>query len=161
MSLAILIIVIFVLSIVGISGAGTSEDALSGIKAIINNGVVRFALIFGLFSMMTSVLGVAESLRETFLWDYKINKKLSWFLAVAVPYALYCLGFDNLIAVIGLSGALAGGFSAIMLIFAFMHMREQRHDLSMFKHAVSDRFFYFIIFLFVSGIGYTLLTFFN
>ncbi len=161
MFLSILVIIIFVLSIVGISGATTSEDALSGVKIIIDNGVVRFALIFGLFSMMTSVLGVAESLRETFLWDYKINKKLSWFLAVAIPYIFYCLGFDSLIAVIGLSGALAGGFSAIMLIFAFMNMRAQKNDLTMFKRAVSDRFFYFIIFLFVSGIGYTLLTFFN
>lgn len=161
MILSVLVIVIFVLSIVGISGAKTSEDALSGIKMIIDNGVVSFALILGLFSMMTSFLGVAEALRETFLWDYKINKKLSWFLVVAVPYILYCLGFDKLIAVVGLSGAIAGGFSAIILIFAFMRMREQKHNLKMFKHVISDRFFYFIVFLFVSGIGYTLLTFFN
>jgi len=161
MSLAILVIVIFVLSIIGISGNETSQDALSGIKPIINHGVIRFALTFGLFSMLTSVLGVAESLRETFIWDYKINRRLSWFLAVAIPYVLYCIGLDSLIIVIGLSGSLAGGFSAIMLIFAFMHMRAQKHNLSMFKHAVSDNFFYFIIFLFVSGIGYTLLTFFS
>jgi len=161
MIISMLITAIFVLSIVGISGKMTSEDALSGLKLSLNNGILRFALVFGFLSIMTSVLGAIESLRETFSWDYKVNKNIALLLTVIIPYLLYCFGFNDLISVIGLTGALAGGFSTIMLIFAFIKMRNKKHDLSLFKYAVSDKFFYLIILLFLSGIGYTLFSFLN
>ena len=161
MIISMLITAIFVLSIVGISGKMTSEDALSGLKLSLNNRILRFALVFGFLSIMTSVLGAIESLRETFSWDYKVNKNIALLLTVIIPYLLYCFGFNDLISVIGLTGALAGGFSTIMLIFAFIKMRNKKHDLSLFKYAVSDKFFYLIILLFLSGIGYTLFSFLN
>ena len=59
--LAVIITTIFTLTIVGISGAHTSEDALTGIRAVLDDGVIILALIFGIFSMMTSFFGVSES----------------------------------------------------------------------------------------------------
>lgn len=146
-----LVTVVFVLTIVGISGPLTTENALSGVKLILGDGVIVLALIFGVISMMTSVFGVAESIKETLWWDYKVNKTAAWALAVGVPYALYVLGVNSLVDVIGFAGAIAGGFSAVMMIATFMKMRKQGKKLLIFDYFPGNYVLYIIILLLVLG----------
>ena len=124
----IIVIIAFTLVIVGISGAATTPDALTGIMAVLGDGMIVFALIFGVLTMVTSFLGVAESIRETLWWDYKFKKNLAWALAVFVPYLLYLAGLKNLIDVISFAGAVAGGTSAIILILIYRKLRNRRVD---------------------------------
>jgi len=159
MLLAILITTLFTFTIVGISGSLTSEDALSGVKAILDDGVIILALVFGIFSMMTSVFGVAESLKETFWWDFKINKNLSWLLAVSVPYILYLSGLTSLVKVISFIGAIGGGFTAIMLILVFKKLKKE-NKLSLFTIKPHKLLLDLMIFLFACGIIYELYFFF-
>ncbi len=150
---------IFSLAVVGITGSDTTPDSLSGVKAALNGGVVVLALVFGLFSIITSVLGVAESVKETLWWDFKINKHLAWAITVIVPYSLYVFGIDNLSAVISFIGAVGGGFSAIMLIVVFLKIKKQSHLLPMFKKTPKSIWMYVLILLFLVGIFYEIYNF--
>ena len=138
MILSSLILVLFVFVIVGISGTNTSPDALVGVQQVFANGIITLALIFGLFSMMTSIIGVAESLKETFWWDFKVNKTLAWALAVFVPYVLYLAGITDLIGVISFIGAVGGGFCAIVMLIVFLKIqsapwvKEKKNKMPMF-----------------------------
>lgn len=151
MGLSLAVTAVFVLTIVGISGPDTTQNALSGAKAVIDNGVITIALVFGVITMMTSVFGVAEAVKETLVWDYKMKNLPAWALSVGVPYLLYCLGVNSLISVIGFAGAIAGGFSAVMKIIAFMKMKKQGKQLLMFDYFPGDYILFFIILLLLLG----------
>lgn len=148
---SIIVIVLFTLTIVGISGENTSEDALTGVKTILDDGVIILALIFGIFSMMTSFFGVSEAIKETLWWDFKVNKNLSWFLSVSVPYVLFCLGLTSLVKVISFIGAVGGGFAATMLIIVFIKLKKEG-KLSLFSIKPPMFLLYLLIVLLISGI---------
>ena len=159
MILSSLILVLFVFVIVGISGENTSSDALIGVQQIFANGVITLALIFGLFSIMTSIIGVSESLKETFWWDFKINKTLAWALAVFIPYILYLAGITNLISVISFIGAVAGGFCAVVMLIIFLKIKNKKNKMPMFASKPPNALVYLLIGLFAVGIIYEILTF--
>lgn len=153
-----LIILVFVTVIVGISGNQTSPDALSGVKAVLNDGVIFFSLIFGILTMMTSFFGVAESIKETLNWDFKVNKTLSWALAVFLPYSFYLLKFEDLSEILGVIGSLGGGFCGIVLMLIFLKMRKKRGALPLFDgHKPGRLAVSFFILIFLSGIIYQIL----
>lgn len=150
--LSVATIAIFTLVIVGISGSRTSPDALAGVKLILNDGVVFFSLIFGVLTMITSFLGVAEAVRETLWWDFKLNKNLAWAIAVFIPYFLYLLNIKNLIWIISFAGAVAGGLSGIFLILIFKKSGAKESPL--FKRRLPDLITGLLVGLFGCGILY-------
>ncbi len=149
------IIVAFTLTIAGISGSNTTPDALIGVHAIMD-GAIILALIFGIFSMVTSFFGVAESIKETLNWDFKVNKTLSWALAVFVPYAFYLYGVRELSDVIVLVGSIGGGICAIVLIMIFNKIRKKKNGMILFDYKPSVILQWMLIILFVFGIIYTM-----
>jgi len=165
--LPVLVISIFVIVIIGITGENTTADALTGIKNLFNGGIISIALIFGIFTMVTSFLGVAESIRETLWWDYKVNSYMAWALAVFVPYILYIMGLKNLIGVISFAGAVAGGLSAIILILIFIKLKKQKgktsiikkDKLTLFKYHPNNFISYLLVALFICGIIYEVVNF--
>jgi len=159
--LPIFVIIIFTLVIVGISGSNTTPDALVGVKNIMNDGVIFLSLIFGVLTMITSFLLVAESIRETLWWDFKVNKHLSWALAVFVPYILYVIGVKNLTNVISFAGAIAGGLCGIVLILVFKKLKKQKNKLVLFKYKPGNFIIYFLIGLFICGAIYEIYYFFG
>jgi len=82
------LMLVFVMVILGITGAGTSPDTLAGLGAVLSDGVVTFSLIFGLLAIITSYIVTAQSTEEIFEWDFRISNKLAWFLAGFIPYFL-------------------------------------------------------------------------
>jgi hypothetical protein len=122
-------------------------------------GVVTIALIFGIISMVTSFIGVAEAIKETFWWDFKVNKLLAWALAVFVPYFMFLFGFKNLIGIISFAGAVAGGMSAIILIMVFKKLGDQKMGLALFKKKPNIIILSFLVSLFVLGVVYEIWAF--
>ncbi len=154
-----IIIAVFTLTIVGISGGATTPDALVGISGILGEGVIKIALIFGVLTMVTSFFGVAEAIKETFWWDYGFNKNAAWAVAVFIPYLLYLAGMKSIIDVVSFAGGVAGGFSAAMLMLVFLKLKKQKtlfgkDKLVLFKYKPANFIIYFLIGLFMLGVGY-------
>jgi len=147
MVLSSVILLVFVFVVVGISGASTTPDALLGIKNVLSNSVISLVLLFGLLSMLTSLFGVSEAIKETLAWDFKINEKLSWFLAIIVPYLLYVLGVRDLIGVISFIGAVGGGVCITLLLLIFLKMKKQKIKLLMFTSVPSNTVIYSLMFM--------------
>jgi len=159
MLLSSLISILFVFVIVGVSGIDTTPDALVGVQKILANGVITLVLIFGLFSIMTSIIGVAESIKETLWWDFKINKTLSWALAIFTPYILYLTGITDLIGVISFIGAVGGGFCAIVMLIIFLKIKKKKRKMPMFTRKPSNALVYLLIGLFIVGMIYEVINF--
>ncbi len=148
------VIIAFTLTIVGISGGSTTADALTGVKLLLDDGVIFFSLIFGVLTMITSFLGVAASIEDTYTWDFGISKKLAYVLTVFIPYIMYVVGFKNLIHIISFSGAVSGGLCGIALILIFKRLKNKKRSLELFKIKPGTLISYFLIGVFVLGIIY-------
>ena len=153
---AMLITALFVLTVVGISGAGTTSDSLKGVKAVLDDGVVFLALIFGVLTMTTSFILVAEAIRETLWWDYHVNRYSAWGIAVFTPFVLYLIGIRDLTSVISLAGGVAGSLSVIMLLVVFRKLLKQPEKMVIFKRQPAKIFVYLLIGLFAFGMAYEL-----
>lgn len=151
MTIVTIVMFAFILTIVGVSGVGTSQNALSGVTGLLDSRVIVMALLFGVVCMMTSVFGVAEAVKETLNWDFKINKNLAYILAVGVPYLLYVLGFDNLINVINFAGAIAGGSAATILMLIFLKVKKKYGKIKIMERQPGNYFAYILITMFFIG----------
>ncbi len=115
---------LFAAAVVGITDAETSQIATIKLGEAMGQKMVVFANLFAIFAMTTSFLALGLALKEMYNFDYRLNSRLSWALAVAVPITAFLLGVKGFIAVIGTVGVLAGGAAGIMIIL--MHMKARK-----------------------------------
>jgi tyrosine-specific transport protein len=115
---------LFVLAIVGATGALTTPDTLAGLKTIFGSGFVFIALLLGLLAVVTSFITFAESTKEIFFWDLKINKTKAWLLALIPPLIFYVLGFHNLTQVVAITGSVSGGLIGIIFVWLFYKAKK-------------------------------------
>ena len=156
----VVVVVAFTLVILGISGKGTTPDALTGISNILGDGVVIFSLIFGVLTMVTSFLGVSQCIKETLVWDYKVNNHAAWFLAAFFPYMLYLIGVTDLSKIISFAGAIFGGISAIIMILIFLNLRKRsKNKPAILKHLPGKALAGALIAIFILGIIYEIFMF--
>mgnify|MGYP001602023988 CR=1 FL=1 len=148
------LMLVFVLVILGITGAKTSPDTLAGLSLILNDGVITFSLIFGLLAILTSYIVVAQATEEVFDWDFKIKNRLAWFLACFIPYFLYLIGWTNLIRVISFTGAVTGGLSGLILIWLVFKVKARPEQASAINNKLTKPLAYFLSFLFILGVIY-------
>jgi tyrosine-specific transport protein len=151
------LMLIFVLVILGITGAKTSPDTLAGLSSVLNDGVIVFSLIFGLLAIITSYIVTNQSTEEIFEWDFKFNNKLAWFLACFIPYFLFLLGWTNLIKIVSFTGAVVGGLSGIILIWLVFKVKAKPDQVSIIKNKLTKPLAYFLSLMFLLGLIYEIL----
>jgi len=158
-AIPIIVMLIFVTVIVGITGANTSADTLIGLHLVLSDGVITFALIFGLLTVATSFLVIAQAMREIYWWDLKINRNFAWLLACGVPYLLYLCGIHNLTRVVSLTGAVTGGLIGIILIWLIFKVKRKREQISIINNKLNKPLAYGLSLLFVLGLIYEIWSF--
>ncbi|MCD4694027.1 hypothetical protein K8R62_01585 [bacterium] len=161
-----ILMTIFVIIVVGVTGNVTSPESLVGLKLFFNSGVVMFSLILGLLTIITSFLVISQSLREVYWWDLKMNRKFSWLVACGVPLLIYlCLhfiGVNNLITkVMSLTGAVTGGIFGFILILLLFRVRKVREITPPLNTGLSRGVAILFSSMFILGLIYELWFFFN
>lgn len=149
---------VFIFTVIGLTGKNTSLDSISGLSNILGNKIILLGAIFGFLATITSFFVIGLSLKETFHFDFKINKQLSWFLVCFIPLILLFLGVQNFVSVIAVLGALMGGVEGIAVILA--HSKIKKIETEKGEYSIGN--FYFIklimIIMFVAGFVYTLIS---
>lgn len=110
---------LFIFSVVGVSGSFTSEDAISGLENKLGGKVLALGFVFGLMACFTSFLSSALTLKKVFWYDLGVKKNLSWALTCFVPLIFFLLGVRRFIDVIGFTGAIALGLEGIVVILLY------------------------------------------
>ncbi|MEK7133127.1 MAG: aromatic amino acid transport family protein [Patescibacteria group bacterium] len=107
---------IFALSVLGITGAKTSEDALAGLKMFLGQeGVIAGSLI-GFLAVFTSFLALIADSKEIFRIDYGVPIGLAWLFSFVPPLFLFLSGADSLVAVLSFIGAVGLGIFGIFIL---------------------------------------------
>lgn len=151
---SIAIMSVFALVAVGMTGANTAQDTLSGFGTVFHNGILKLCLAFGILVVFTSMLSVMQGSREVFNWDYKINNNIAWALACFTPFIFYLLGVQDMMKVISFTGSVSGGLLGIMAIIMVMKTKERCDQVSPIKSNVNTNIALFLVALFVFGFVY-------
>ncbi|MFH1671423.1 MAG: aromatic amino acid transport family protein [Candidatus Portnoybacteria bacterium] len=152
--ISILVYLFFILIVTGITGQDTSQDAISGLKNVLSNGVVALALVFGFLTVFTSFLTIGLTLKKILWYDMGIKKNLSWALACFVPLILFFLGLNNFITIISLVGGVFIGVDVTMMILTYLKAKKHG-DLEPVYSLNLPRFLvYSLILFFILGAAY-------
>lgn len=147
---------LFIFSVVGVSGIKTSPDAISGLLNIMGKNIVFLGAMLGFMTTFTSYLGLGFALKETFVHDFRVNRIIALIL-LFVPIVLFALDIRNFVLIISIIGALLGAFecTAIVLIHKKIKLMGNQEPEYRIKHFKALGVIMIIIF--IVGLAYSLL----
>ena len=118
------IYILFSLSMIGFLGGNVKEVATLSFTGIFG----RFVNILGIFTMFTSYFVLSFSLKDTFRYDYKLNKRLTFFLVSLVPFLLFFIityfNLGGFITVLGVGGAISYGLLGSLIILTSISAKK-------------------------------------
>ena len=148
---------VFILTIIGLTGSGTTEDAVSGLTSLLGEKIILLGAFFGFLATITSFFSLGLSLKETFICDYKINKNIAWFLVCFVPLVLFGLGFYNFVTIIVLTGALIGAVEGTSIVLIYKKVKEIGARCADYNLKIPNVLNYIIVSVFIIGFICTLI----
>lgn len=149
---------VFMITVVGITGLNTSPETISGLAGILGEKIILLGAIFGFLATITSFFILGLSLRETFCFDFKINKTTSWFLVCIVPLILYIAGIRSFIPIIVVLGALMGAIEGSAIVLIYDRAKVRGDKVPDYELKVSKTGRYFMVLVFVLGLIFTLIS---
>ncbi|MDP2685047.1 MAG: aromatic amino acid transport family protein [bacterium] len=124
--ICVIIYILFNLLIIGISGQATAKDAISGLEGSLGTWVLDIGYIFGIIATFTSFIALGLTVQKLFWYDYKLPKKIGWFLACFIPLGFFIIGFQDFISIIGLTGAVMLGIDGILVILIYLKLKQKQ-----------------------------------
>lgn len=121
MSICLGIYLLFSIVFVGNFGLNLSEIAIDNLTGYLK----YFGEAFVVFTLTTPFLALGLVLKDTFINDYKMGKKVSWFLACCIPYLIVLSGSLSFIRAISISGGIAGSLTGIMICMVLLKSRKK------------------------------------
>lgn len=112
----------------GVTGAATTDDAVTGLQTVLGDGIAALTAMAGFLAIMNCFFNIGTNLRNTFAYDYRLGRVSSWLLAMAVPFILYLIGPSSFVSVISFSSAVFGGITAVMVAWLYLVIRRQPID---------------------------------
>jgi len=161
--LPIMIYLIFSIVVAGIVGLENfnslpPNDRIATIAlGMFTNKYLYFgANIFAVLAMFTSFIGLGLALKEMFKFDYKLSELNAFILTVFPPLVIALSGFTNFIAVIGFSGAVAGGVDGVLIMAAYWKAKKKGQRKPEYSINIGKFLTGIIICIFIAGVVYQL-----
>ena len=130
---AALFYLIFILAVLGATGAGTTPDALSGLYGVLGKSAVVVGSLIGFLAVFTSYIVFGADLRMTFEYDYGFHKFSSWLVAFLPPVFLFWSGFTDLVKILSIVGSVGLGVFTLFTVLVGWREREKLESFLGFK----------------------------
>jgi len=130
MGVVAILYLVFIFSVVGVSGGGTTDDALTGLAALLGRGVIAVGAIIGFLAIITSYLALAADMKNIFFLDYKIPSVPAWVMTVLPAPVLFFLGFAAFLEILSFVGAVVFGISGVLIFLMArnFHRAHPKHS---------------------------------
>jgi len=115
-----------------------------------------FANMLAVLAMFTSFLSLGTALTEIYRYDYGFSKNISFFLTFSIPLLIFFFQLTSFIAILGVTGAVAGGIDAILIILMYWKAKtigDRKPEYQLAQHKI---FGIVLILMFAVGILYQL-----
>ncbi|PIT88343.1 MAG: hypothetical protein COU29_00940 [Candidatus Magasanikbacteria bacterium CG10_big_fil_rev_8_21_14_0_10_36_32] len=128
---------LFVLAVVGFLGVNTTEIATVGLNHQFGGWVYACANLFAALAMGTGFLGIGIALKQSLIWDHKINRYLAEFAVISVPVILFLFGFRSFVSILDVIGGLFIGIEAVLLV-AIAYKARKKGDLDASRYGLNN-----------------------
>lgn len=152
---------LFGLLISGVTGGSTSQEAFQGLVPVLGHKIMILGGLFGLLTISTSFLMLANYLKNTLVFDYRFPPLLAFFLACFSPLFLFLLGFREFIWIIAVVGTLVGVIEGITIALIFKKAKKQGERTPAYSLKISNPLLYFIIAVLALGAVSQIIYYFN
>lgn len=125
LGIATLLYALFVVSVVGMNGAATTPDALTGFVGALGNRWNVVVGLLGFATTLTSFITLGTILKSTMTIDLHASSRVGFTAAVIVPFVIVAAGFRSFTAVLGLTGSLLLASEALLLVAAARRMQQE------------------------------------
>jgi len=115
-----------------------------------------FANMLAVLAMFTSFLSLGTALTEIYRYDYGFSKAIAFLLTFSIPLIIFFFQLTSFIAILGVTGAVAGGIDAILIIIMYWKAKilgERKPEYQLAKHKLLG---IVLILMFAVGILYQL-----
>lgn len=113
------IYLLFILLVLGITGAGTTESALVGLKSVLKGWVMFAALFVGAVVTFNAFISLGLILKNIFIYDLGIQKMQAVVIVCALPLILFLMGIRSFIPVISFIGGMFLGIDGILILLMY------------------------------------------
>lgn len=146
--------VLFVSAIAGVTGGKTSFDALSGLISFLGKKIIIFGALAGVITLADSFLILGLYLRNIFIYDLKLPKTISFFIACGSPFLLYLAGLRSFINTIGFVGTIIGAIEGIAIVLIFKKAKKLGDREPEYNLNIPSFLLYFLILIFILGAAF-------
>ncbi|HAL50069.1 TPA: hypothetical protein DDY56_00870 [Candidatus Uhrbacteria bacterium] len=120
-----LIYLLFSAIVVGVTGTGTTEEAILGLGNVVGSWAIIVGSLIGLFAVFTSFIILGVQVMDTAIFDFKARYMSGWLWAVSVPIVLFLFGARDFINVIGFTGGVFGVIIGLLIIAMYKRAKSQ------------------------------------
>ncbi len=124
MTIPFLLYLIFPAIVVSVSGLETTELATTGLGKFIGPLGYILGNIFAMLTMSTSFFILGLALKDSLMFDYRMNRHLAWFLTCTIPFGLAVSKVASFIEIIGLVGVVMGGIEGILVTLMIIQAKK-------------------------------------
>lgn len=117
----------FVLVILGITGAETTEAGLTGLAGVLPNGLVTIALLIGSITTFLAFIAQGLLLKKVLMYDAKVPELPAWALVCFVPLGLFLMGFNSFIPLISFIGGFLLGIDGILILLMYKKIGGKKY----------------------------------
>lgn len=143
----IFVYALFTILVLGITGHETTKSALGGLASVLGNGFTSLIFLFGFLTTFNAFLSAGVTLKKSFLYDLKIERKIAWAITCFVPLILFLIGIKDFISIISIIGGVMIGIDGILILL--MYHKINRKNLLVYP----------LILMFIFGIIYEIIYF--
>ncbi len=162
----VILYLLFSFSVLGVCGQDTQEIATLCLGQKLGSVMFWVGNLFAILAMATSFFALGLSLKEMYMYDYRMKERKSWFLACSIPLILFVLLYfgiqqDRFFKIIDLAGGIAMTLQGILIVLIFnkakkLGERKPEYSIKQNKFISTS-----LILIFLLGMIYTLLHFFG
>ena len=149
--IALLLYALFTLTIVGVSGKNTSPEVFWGLSRYLDPKIVFLGVLAGLITIADSFLIIGLYLRNTLIYDYKLQKIPSSLISCGFPLILFLLGFRQFINIIGFAGTFIGAIEGIIIILIWKKAKLLGNREPEYSLEIPSILLYTLIAIFILG----------
>jgi len=143
----IFVYLLFTFLVLGITGTQTTESALGGLGKALGSGFMSLVFLFGFLTTFNAFLSAGVTLKKSFLYDLKIERKIAWAITCFVPLILFLMGIKSFIPIISIIGGVTIGIDGILILL--MYHKINRKNILVYP----------LILIFIFGIIYEIIYF--
>lgn len=124
MIISALVYAFFIIAVVGVTGSATTDDALTGLAAVLGGKIIVLGALIGFLAVFTSHIALGADMKNIFRFDYRVAHILSWAGTVFPPFFLFLLGLSQFLSIISFVGAVAFGVSGILIFYMIRNFHK-------------------------------------